>query len=184
MTFLLVAILIVSTTAVCCGVIFCHPPPAPPCDIESLLITESLFPTGWEEEMSPFHDAPARFGVERIGKEFLSSGPVAIQDIYRAADASTAAAGYEDFQSDFTVRDDQSDWIVPEGLSYNSSIADQFRVACAVRYPIPEEVCQFIGQYGVYVVRFHTHMSPELMTYQDLERILLDIDRRMAECLR
>jgi len=108
---------------------------------------------------------------------------LAIQHIYRAADASTAAAGYEDFQSDFTVRDDQSDWIVPEGISYNSPVADQFRVACAVRYPSPEERCRFIGQYDVYVVKFHTHMSPELMTYQDLERILLDIDRRMAECL-
>lgn len=184
MRVLIVATLLVSATTSCCGVVLEGPPPPAPCGIESLLVTESLFPTGWKEESARVEDAPARFGVEKIGKGFSSAEPLAIHQVYRATDASAAARGYEDFQSDFASRDDQSDWIVPGGLSYKSSIADEFRVGCAVRYPSKQERCLFIGHYGVYVVRFHTHMSPELMTYQDLERILLDIDRRMAECLR
>jgi hypothetical protein len=32
-------------------------------------------------------------------------------------------------------------------------------------------------------VRFQTAMSPDMMTYENLERILQDIDQRMARCL-
>jgi len=40
-----------------------------------------------------------------------------------------------------------------------------------------------IGQYDEYFVIFNTYMSPDFMTYEDLERVLRAIDERMAHYL-
>jgi len=41
-------------------------------------------------------------------------------------------------------------------------------------------MCNMIGQYEEYFVRFNSHISPDFMTYADLERVLKAIDERMA----
>jgi hypothetical protein len=46
--------------------------------------------------------------------------------------------------------------------------------------------CQALGQYGEYLVRFHTSLDlshVECMSFSDLERILAAIDDKMALCL-
>ncbi len=75
-------------------------------------------------------------------------------------------------------------WQPPQELPYTSAVANQFYFAChessinGIR-----TVCQAMGQYGNYLVIFHTHVTPEYMTYADIEAILLIIDARMAEYL-
>jgi hypothetical protein len=169
----------------CCGVFICRPPPAAPCDIETLLVEETVLREGWEESGPPRSaEATVRFGIEKIGTGFSTPRDgVAIQGVYRAEDASAAASGYQDFMSFFSLREDETEWFLPSELTYGGLGADRSRLGCSTHRTNGVERCQFIAQYGVYLVRFHTYMSPDMMTYEDLERILQDIDRRMAKCL-
>ena len=123
-------------------------------------------------------------GVEKIGTTFSTPARGgAIQHVYRTFDMRAAASGYEDLLSHFSVRSEETEWTLPEALDYHGKMVDQFRLGCSTWLPSDVESCQFLGQYGVYLVRFHTDMSPDMMTYKDLGRILQDIDRRMAGCL-
>jgi hypothetical protein len=183
--FSLVAVILLGTMTGCCGVIICQPPPAAPCDIGTLVIDEVIFPEGWEQQGSPrTRAAPARFGIERLGTTFSTpTSGVAVYGVYRAIDLRTAAAGYKDFMSYFSLDEGETEWSLPVDLAYRSPVADQSRLGCSTNRTSDVERCQFIGQYGVYLVRFHTYVSPDMMTYKDLELILQDIDRRMTECL-
>ena len=181
---LLVCVLLLTGTSSCCGVIFCVPPPDAPCDIETLLVDETAFPPGWVQlDLPDPRGAPASFGVERTGVGFSTpTRGVAGQHVYRGFDARAASRGFRDFMSDFSVREGETEWTVPRELMFSSQVADQFRLGCSTRVASGAQRCLFIGQYGVYLVRFHTYMSADIMTYDDLEHILQDIDSRMAEC--
>lgn len=183
--FLLTTAVLVVGVVGCCGAIVWKTPPAPPCDIETLIVQEGLFPEGWQRLGEPrAEDAPSLLGVEKIGTAFSTPARGgAIQDVYRTFDTRAAVSGYEKLLSHFSVRSEETEWTLPEALDYHGSTADQFRLGCSTWLPTNVESCQFLGQYGVYLVRFHTLMSPDMMTYEDLEHILQDIDRRMAECL-
>lgn len=170
----------------CCSVVTCVPPPDAPCSIETLLVDEAAFPKGWEQQGVPdSRGAPASFGVERIGIGFstLTRG-VAVQHVYRAFNTHTAVAGYHSFMSYFSVREEETEWILPTELVHSSQVADQYRLGCSTHRTSGIQLCQFVGQYGPYLVRFHTYMSSDMMTYKQFEHILQDIDRRMANCLK
>ena len=169
----------------CRGIFICKSPSSAPCDIKTLLVQEMVFPKGWEELGPPrAEEAAVRFGIEKIGTGFSTpKHGVAIQDVYRAQDAGAAASGYQDFMSFFSLREEETDWSLPVELTYSNPSADQSRLGCSTQRSSGVERCQFIAQYGVYLLRFHTYMSPEMMTYDDLEHILQDIEGRMTECL-
>ena len=181
---LVIAVLLVGISG-SCGVPICRPPPAAPCDIEVLLVNEAVLPEGWEQQGLPrSKDAPVSFGVEKIGTVFSTrTRGVVIHHVYRAFDTRAAVAGYKDFMSFFAAREEETEWSLPAELTYHSQVADRFRLGCSTHRPSGVQRCQFIGQYDVYLVRFHTYMSSDLMTYADFERILQGIDQRMAECL-
>ena len=180
--FLLAMVALMLGTSGCYGVITCVPPPAAPCEIETLLIDKSVVPKEWKQQGPP-GDPPDRFGVERISILFsTSTHGGGMQDIFRAWDKREASRGYYDFMSHFSVREGETEWEIPPEITYRSQVADQSRLGCSTHLPSGVQHCQFIAQYEVYIVRFHADMS-EVMTYADLERILQDIDRRMAQCL-
>ena len=182
---LLPTVLVLLGTSACCGVLFCVPPPGAPCEIETLLVDESVFPRGWEQQGLPSSEqATISFGVEKRGTGFSTrTRGVAVQDVYRAFNARAAATGYRDFRSLFSVRKEETEWTLPAELTYRSQVADQYRLACSTHRPSGVERCQFVGQYRMYLVSFHTYMSTQMMTYDDFEHILQDIDQRMAKCL-
>jgi hypothetical protein len=182
--FLLVAVVLSAGVAGCC-VFTCRPLPAAPCEIETLLVQETVLPEGWEESGPPRSaDAAARFGIEKIGTGFSTPRHgVAIQAVYRARNTGAAASGYQDFMSYFSLREEETEWFLPSELTYDTT-ADRFRLGCSAERTSGVERCQLIAQYGVYLLRFHIYMSPEMMTYDDLEHILQDIERRMAECFK
>ncbi|HIE55424.1 MAG TPA: hypothetical protein EYP90_09635 [Chromatiaceae bacterium] len=75
-------------------------------------------------------------------------------------------------------------WRPPQELPYISTVAEQFYFACHEgSINRISTICQAMGQYENYLVIFHTHVTPEYMTYADIESILLIIDARMAEYL-
>ena len=143
-----------------------------------------MFPQGWVQQGLPdSRGAPVSFGVERIGVDFSTpTRGVAVQHVYRGFDARAASRGFRDIMSDFSIREGETEWTVPQELVFHSQVADQFRLGCSTRIASGAQRCLFIGQYGVYLVKFHTYMSTDMMTYDDLEYILQDIDSRMTEC--
>ena len=148
--------------------------------VEVLLIDESVFPPGWQADItgpSSPPNAPLDHydSIERIELFFYAHGSVAFQEIHRFASVRGAAREFEHRRSIFFPSEA---WVVPVELAYQSPTADRFYLACSVERAIP--MCRAIWQYEEYFVRFNTHMSPEFMTYSDLERVLRAIDERMA----
>jgi hypothetical protein len=154
--------------------------------METLMIDQSLFSSeDWYQQGPPSERAaPVRLGVERLGVSFISMrNGVTLHQIYRERDYEKAKAEYYDeVKSWFHSRDDETDWYIPSGFDYKSSVADNYQFRCQTHKPSSVENCQLVGRYGTYIIRFHTFMSP-IMTYDDLERMLQAIDNKMAQCL-
>ena len=110
----------------------------------------------------------------------------AYEKIYRMASIVVATREFErQIEIWFPTRGHWSSWERPARVTYESSSADRFRVACAydtARSDLAQK-CHFIGQYEEYLVWFSTDMSPDYMTYEDLERILQAIDEQIARYL-
>lgn len=157
----------------------------PPCPIEDLIVDISSFPAGWTQNSPPRErNAPIRWGVDKRGVSFSTQEyGGAIQDVYRGRNLDDAGKGYFNLsESWFRLREAEGDWYIPSEFSYESIIADHYRFGCSIHKPSGFQTCQMAAQYGVYVTRFYTGMSP-LMTYSDLERILQAIDNKMGQCL-
>lgn len=166
-------------------------PPPPPCPMKALLLDESAIP----EQLNSvsYSDEPAdRFGVQFRAISFSSSQDYYLgkidQTVYREWTEREAQRGYEDLvdyfdpHAHFFCRDKKTQWEIPQELTYRSELADQFQLGCTVDCSTNPQRCQYIAQYGVYVVWYHARLS-EVITYTEFERILQDIDARMAECL-
>ncbi len=164
--------------------------------IDQLLIDESPFPTGWvATEPSWEHpprapwSGPTRM-VEYIDRGFYtrSGGGAAAGMEIRQFDSSRAAAKeYEQRVAvTFRIRDREYDtpWEIPSGLSFESSVADQYRYGCATVGYYPRVECEYVAQYGVYVVSFTIHIyDTNAITYTDLLRVFQAIDERMMLAL-
>lgn len=167
-----------------CG-INTNPISSPPCSMETLMIDGDVFPEGWYGSGTPRErSAPVSWGVEKLGVSFGSQKDgTAIQDVYRGKTIAETRTEYFKLLSFwFDNREDATKWYTPLEFNYESDIAHQFSFGCRTYEPSGVESCQAVGQYGVYLTRFHTFMSP-IMTYSDLEHILQTIDNKMAQCL-
>lgn len=150
--------------------------------VEVLLINESAFPPGWEaSDAGPQPPANAPLGhynsIERTMLTFYVHGGVANHQVHRFASVREAA---REFKRQKSISFPEG-WVVPAELPYRSPSADQFYLACGIEGSI--QMCRAIWQYEEYFLRFNTHMSPDFMTYADLERVLKAIDERMASYL-
>ena len=159
------------------------PVPTPAFPIESLLLDESAFPEGWYLPTGQPFDPRAGFGL-RTALTFSppGSGGIALHEASVARDPEEAAEGYEEWgQFWFSNREGNCIGGIPAELQYQSPVADQFRLGCCIRQQEGGvQTCQAVARYGRYLIRFHTYMNPESMTFTDLERILTAIDERMV----
>lgn len=165
-----------------CGINTMSEPP--PCLMEDLMIEGELFPEGWYGSGIPSErSAPVLWGVERLGVSFGSQeNGTAVQDVHRGRTIDETRTEYFNLVSFwFDSNEDATLWYTPLEFNYDSDIADQFSFGCRTHAPSGVETCQAVGQYGVYLTRFHTFMSP-IMTYNDPEHILQTIDDKMAQC--
>lgn len=158
------------------------PVPTPAFPMEDLLLDESAFPDGWTayEPDEPQDGFGLRVGVH-YSPPATSAGGIALNAAYVARSPEEAADGYGIWASFwFSDSEGWSAWRVPDELRYQSSIADQYRFACSREEDDGRQICQAVGQYGRYMIRFHTFMNPDTMTPSDLGRVLAAIDDRMA----
>jgi len=170
-------------------------PPERGFETDELFIDVSVFPPEWSADPAGPQrhtgQAPLGGGPETLQRRVLTfdvgdGHGGAFEKIYRMASIKVAA---KEFERQITLWFPKgkywTPWERPTELKFESSIADQFRVACAhdtARSDLAQK-CHFIGQYEEYLVWFSTDMSPDFMTYQDLEHVLEAIDERMEHYL-
>lgn len=158
-------------------------------DTERLLIDASALPPGWyrcvDAEPIPKREYGEReslyVGFAHEGLEAYTAG--ASQRVYRYRNELDAAIVYTLLFSGkgFPNHIMTTPWDVPEEWSYQSPIADHFRFECGELDSVPPEwICETIARYDEYVSVFTSELSPDYMTLEDLERILVAIDDRMA----
>jgi len=157
------------------------------CKISSLVIDETAFPPGTMADrlVSPLPGGPIpRTAFESAGRSFHYSRTfgIAVHNVYRYKSANRAAEEFaRRIKLEFSSGEHRGPWIKPSDLTYESPIADQFHLACGMDGNF--HTCVVVAQYEEYFVLLNVHMSPEAMTFQDLERLLRAIDERMAKCL-
>ena len=179
---------------ICCcgGMLFCpcagEPLPERNFKVANLLINVSAFPEGWMADSGPSIPASAPLGgVYDIERTLLSFGTSdgscgASEEIYRFSSIKGAQQDFERrLDVNFTVGEYDTPWVVPEELSYQSFVADQFYYSCSTHGCTL--YCQMLGRYEEYVVVFSTGISPDFMTYRDFEYLLQAIDETMAQVL-
>lgn len=158
-------------------------PPAP-CPIQKLLIDVNTFPgSDWEETGSRSERAaPERMGIERIGTSFSMTNGGVVQEVYRFEDKRGARRAYKDKNAPwFTPSDYETEWAMPHGMGNFAVNAEQYRVGCNDHKSGGFEQCQYVAQYGSYVIRFFAHMRT--LTYKDFINLVKEIDHRATGCL-
>lgn len=157
---------------------------------EDLLLDESQLPQGWEAAGEPY-DPEERLPAEQTTVDFFMHAPTCPTSlktghyVYRfIGGAGCADMGYRsETPLWFAPMPGWGPWSASAELSYESTLADRFRLNCCTRQGSNVQTCQAVGQYKEYVVRFHTSIDPQhadCMSFSDLEGILVAIDERMA----
>jgi hypothetical protein len=154
-----------------------------------LLLDASAFPVGWQAGAAGKIRGPIVGQAHEYDRVFRGfTGPSrsrignttgARQDVYRYGGQHTAKTKFEEkrkqlFKSDAFTRA----WETPDGLDYQSSVADRFHLGCT--HLTTRQVCRALGQYEEYVVMILVDVYPDSdVTYPDFERILAALEERI-----
>ena len=162
----------------------------PPVDMYNLMVDILAFPKGWDVEFGPSHPPPGkhlRGETEGLYLQFdargSDAGAMHVVCRYKN-DLQATVSFYVD--NEFPKTDSVvTPWALPEEWSYESLTADRFKFACAELDILGRfQSCTAVAQYGEYISIFSTHVSPEYMALEDLERILKAIDESMAHYVK
>jgi hypothetical protein len=165
------------------------PYPTPAFPIQDLLLDESAFPEGWRADR-PF-DPEHRIPAEQIARDFHTNGchPLMVgagQEVYHFYGGADSASEAYPGEVAYWLSPNWGDWSIPPELSYESRVADQFRIGCYTDEDFHWRRCVALSQYEEYVVRLNVRLDPEhpeCVSFTDLEQILIASDERMAEHL-
>ena len=150
-------------------------------DLQSLLIDDSTFPVNWSRGELRESDE-YRFGsIEHCSSSFYTANGFAFQDVHEFQFEDEAIDGYrhlKDIRFSMNPKYD-TPWEVPSVPSLNNLFADDYYLACSNRGEI--SICRILAHYDTVVMNFSTHMSPDFMTYDDLDRIVKAIDQKMLQ---
>ncbi|TKJ29857.1 MAG: hypothetical protein CEE40_07205 [Chloroflexi bacterium B3_Chlor] len=150
------------------------------------MLDESVFPLGWHICAGPSRIPELERGESESW--YMGFCPEGFDGHIGATQhellryRNKAEAGHSFPRHGFLNRDLVTPWAVPRTWSYESPLADHFKVACAdvnilgVIY----RNCQAVAQYDEYISFLNGYVGPQSMTLGDLERILVAIDERMA----
>jgi hypothetical protein len=121
-------------------------------------------------------------GIERIGTSFSMTNNGALQDVYRFKDDRQAGKAYKDSaESWFTPADYETEWAIPQEMGNLAVNAEQYQVSCNDLKRGGFERCQYVAQYGPYVINFFAHMRT--LSYEDFIELVKEIDQRVISCL-
>jgi hypothetical protein len=166
-----------------------------------LLIDITSMPNGWkiaERIVSYPYD---KEGAENLAIQNFNYSDTfysvkAGEDVFRYRNQFAASLHYwrlEKYYLEQSARD-VTPWVTPEGFSFNSNHANQWRYACAYNTfsPSPEfgdkaKICQYLAQYDEFVIKFGITMEIDESTFitQDkVQQIIQDVDERMMQYLK
>jgi len=150
-----------------------------------LMIDASVFPQSWElwhgPDPIPEQERRERESLYVVFRyEGLEPGIVGARHaVFRYRNEADAATSFS--RHGFLNRHVITPWAVPDEWSYESPFADRFKFACAEIDILGSYWrCEAVGQHDEFISVFYTVLSPEYMTLEDVERILVAIDERMA----
>jgi hypothetical protein len=114
--------------------------------METLVIDLSSFPKGWGQQGTPVERAATvKWGVEKLGVNFISEHGVAQQDVHRGRDDYETEIEYLDRIKStawFSFRKDETEWYIPTDFEYQSTVAEHYRFACQIHIPSEIQSCQ------------------------------------------
>ena len=146
-----------------------------------LELPSSIFPDG--VQISPIEPSSEGSGEIERGSQsiFWNSGNgLASYDINRYPTVNKAIRIYEFDQSHMVDSETGNLWVQPAELTYSSSKADQFFVACGNWSGIDR--CGMLVRYQEYEIFFRAVMDNQ-MTYSDFEKIIVYIDEQISSRL-
>lgn len=156
-----------------------------------LLIPIERMPPGWEISGEPRPMSSGEGGPDDSQVQFkplTEKYNLARHWVWQYNDTEEASKGFERqflrwFNSNSIAID--RPWREPDGWSYSSPDANEFHVACTINNVVTtKEVCQAIWQYDEFVIVFGSVIRQELMTMEQFESVVREIDRIMASYLR
>lgn len=167
--------------------------PDPP--TQELLLPLDPLPSTWEISGSPRPMGPSTsigFGDEddsyinfklKSSKYIISSHYVLYYPSVRKAEAGYLKESRSGFNDNSIAID--KPWETPAELSYTSTYAEQFRVACTINNVAgPKQVCVIMGQYGQYVTIFHSMIRSDTMSLREFNDVVRFLDEMMVRKLQ
>lgn len=172
---------------ICLSACWQSPIPNPP--TQQLILPIDIFPETWEISGDPtamglgigFGDEDDTVIRFKLKDEKYN---VAMHYIFFYPSENRARKAYpEGFFNDNSIAVNHS-WQIPEGLSYESSVADQFRIGCTINNIAGEKlVCQVAARYGNYTTIFHSTIREDTITLDQFNEIVKYLDEMMIEKL-
>lgn len=143
----------------------------------------SLFsPPVQTDGMHPLSHAPHPNAVEHGYQDIEWQGGAgrAIYLVYRVPTTGMATDAFSQYKQ--TLRDPETDipWQEPTSLSFHSSKAREFYVACG-QWAVVRK-CSLVARYEEYIVYFTATMGSD-MTLQHFEQIVSYIDKQISDRL-
>jgi hypothetical protein len=122
-------------------------------------------------------------GIEKIGTSFSDPNDGTLQQAYRFESEQQARSAYrEEVESWFTPAEHQTEWATPQEMENLAVNADQYRVGCNNEKNGGREQCQYVAQYGPYILRLHGGMRS--LSYDDFNELIKEVDQRATNCLK
>ena len=172
-----------------------EPAPNRPFTTEALLLTAEDVPSHWYlARIAPLGPSIG-FGDEEDDREAMFTHPddeaqlvFSSHMVLRFESSREAERWYKrNFPSWFNDNSIAVDepWQTPPELSYRSSVADQFRVACTINNIAgPTQVCKMMAQYEEYVTIFRSTIEADTLTLPEFDGLVRRIDEIMIEHLQ
>jgi hypothetical protein len=157
---------------------------APPAriPINDLLLDVAAYSPGWTQEWQGKEEDYIDTAIESVSVGFRSpllNQNISTQTIARFASAEDARQGLDALLKYDELRG--YNLSESKGLSYVSEIAQRTKVFCTDVASSTISFCIAYAQFGSYVVEFTGYIDNHFMSRADFERILRDIDKKMAQ---
>jgi hypothetical protein len=182
------------------GLVACSSVPNRQFATYELLIGQEIIPENWrmvEYAQKTLDNEGQEDGsyiiFQKSDAKFFARGG---EDIYRYDSRNTAQWHYERFRKLYLEKGayDLSNWETPGDFHFKSTLAENWRFACVQHQEIlrldnssTSVLCQYLAQYDEFLVSFSIKQQADgqqLISLQDIEKIIKAIDQQMVKYLK
>jgi hypothetical protein len=154
-----------------------------------LRLEQSDYPTGWRLlSLNTGNDWLADSEYVQFFSADLTSNPTESLSSFlyflQYRNTEEAARYYQEYENRvFSLLHLVTSWTQPENLNPKVQYADRYSVRCATATRQPNlvlENCQFWAQYGRCLIKFHSHIRDQIMSYRTFQELVESkIDSKM-----